>query len=111
MKEDKLLNVVNEDGCGHDHDHEHEHEDIVELFDEDGNSVHFNIIATLELDEKEYAILSNVEDEDEVLIFKVIEEDDEFIFETISDEEELEAVIQAYNELMEEMDGDSEEAE
>jgi len=84
-------------------------EDIVELFDDNGNPVKFNIIATLELDDQEYAILSNVEDEDEVLIFKVTEEDAEFVFETISDEEELESVIQAYNDIMDEMDEEDED--
>ncbi|MBF4693699.1 DUF1292 domain-containing protein [Fusibacter ferrireducens] len=100
-KEENLFEVVDT--------HDHGHEDVVELFDENGKAVKFNIIATLELDEQEYAILSNVEDEDEVLIFKVTEEDAEFVFETISDEEELESVIQAYNELMDEMDGEEDE--
>ncbi len=97
-KEESLFEVVDT--------HDHAQEDIVELFDDNGNPVKFNIIATLELDEQEYAILSNVEDEDEVLIFKVSEEDEEFIFETISDEDELESVIQAYNELMDEMEAE-----
>lgn len=100
-KEESLFDVVDA--------HDDDHEDIVELFDENGKPVKFNIIATLELDEQEYAILSNVEDEDEVLIFRVSEEDEEFVFETISDEEELEAVITAYNELMEEMDDEETE--
>ena len=81
-----------------------EQSDIVELFDENGNPVQFNIIATLDVDEQEYAILSNVEDEDEVLIFRVSEEDDEYVFETIEDEEELQAVIEAYNELLDEIE-------
>lgn len=83
---------------------EMETSDVVELYDEEGNPVSFNIIATLDVDDEEYAILSNVENEDEVLIFRVSEESDEFVFETIDDEEELQSVIEAYNELLDEMD-------
>lgn len=99
-KNDNLFEVVNPNAGL---------EDVVELFDENGNPVKFNIIATLELDEQEYAILSNVDNEDEVLIFRVSEDEAEFVFETISDNEEIEAVIQAYNELMDEMDVELEE--
>jgi uncharacterized protein YrzB (UPF0473 family) len=97
-KEENLFEVV------YDQDHELEQSDIVELFDENGVAVKFNIIANLELDEQEYAILSNVDDEEEVLIFKVMEENDEFVFESIENEEELDAVIEAYNELLDEED-------
>lgn len=93
-KEESLFEVV--------YDQEHEESDVVELFDENGVAVKFNIIANLELDEQEYAILSNVNDEEEVLIFKVMEENDEFVFESIENEEELDAVIEAYNELLDE---------
>ncbi|MDW7659814.1 MAG: DUF1292 domain-containing protein [Bacillota bacterium] len=95
-KEESLFEVV------YDQDHEHEESDVVELFDENGVAVKFNIIANLELDDQEYAILSNVNDEEEVLIFKVMEENDEFVFESIENEEELDAVIEAYNELLDE---------
>jgi len=96
-KEDQLFDVL---------ENEHEHDDVVELLDENGEKTTFNIIATLELDEQEYAILSNVDDEEEVLIFKVTEENEEFVFETIEDEAELNAVIDAYNELLDEEDSE-----
>lgn len=83
---------------------EHEESDVVELLDENGVPTLFNIIANLELDGQEYAILSNVEDEDDVLIFKVTEENDEFVFETIEDEDELNSVVDAYNELLDDME-------
>lgn len=92
-KEDQLFDVV---------DNDQEENDVVELLDENGVATLFNIIANLELDGQEYAILSNVEDDEDVLIFKVTEENDEFVFETIEDEEELNSVIDAYNELLDE---------
>lgn len=97
MKEENLFDVVNSE-------HEHEHSDVVELLDENGVPTLFNIIANLELEGQEYAILSNVDDEDDVMIFKVSEEGDEFVFETIESEEEINAVVDAYNELLDEMD-------
>lgn len=101
MKKEELFEVVN--------DHDHDHEDTVELLDENGVATLFNIIANLELDGQEYAILSNVDDEDDVLIFKVTEEGDEFVFETIEDEDELNSVVDAYNELLDEMGEDEDE--
>lgn len=89
--------------------HEHFHDDVVELFNEKGEAVKFNIIANLEVDDQEYAILSNTTDEEEVIIFRVTEENDEFIFESIEDEKELDAVIEAYNELLNELDLEDEE--
>jgi len=100
-KEDNLFEVV---------DSGQDQSDIVELLDENGVATLFNIIANLELDNQEYAILSNVDDEEDVLIFRVTEENDEFVFETIEDEEELNSVIDAYNELLDE-EGDDEDEE
>lgn len=95
MKKDDLFEVVTP---------EVEESDVIELLDENGVATQFNIIANLEVDGQEYAILSNVEDEEDVLIFRVSEENDEFVFETIEDEDELNAVVDAYNELLDEMD-------
>ena len=97
MKKENLFDVVEPE-----HDHDHEHSDVVELLDENGVPTLFNIIANLELEGQEYAILSNVDDEDDVMIFKVTEEGDEFVFETIESEEEINSVVDAYNELLDE---------
>ena len=48
---------------------------------------------------------------EDVLIFKVTEENDEFVFETIEDEDELNSVVDAYNELLDEMGEDEDEDE
>jgi len=107
MKENEdLLNVVDMHQHDHncEHDHNHEEVEVVELFDEDGKAVRFLIVATLEIEEEEFAILANEGDEDEVMIFKVVEEGDEYIFESIADENELQQVIEAYNELIDEIE-------
>ncbi len=102
MKEDKLFDVVQPE-------HDHEHSDVVELLDENGVPTLFNIIANLELEGQEYAILANVDDDDDVMIFKVTEEGDEFVFETIDSEEEINSVVDAYNELLDDMEDEDEE--
>ena len=102
MKDDALFEVIQPE-------HDHDHADTVELLDENGVATLFNIIANLELDGQEYAILSNEDDEEDVLIFKVTEANDEFVFETIEDEDELNSVVDAYNELLDDMDADEDE--
>lgn len=104
MKKENLFDVVEPE-----HDHDHEHSDVVELLDENGVPTLFNIIANLELEGQEYAILSNVDDEDDVMIFKVTEEGDEFVFETIESEEEINSVVDAYNELLDEEEEEEED--
>lgn len=92
MKKDELFDVIDND----------QENDVVELLDENGVPTLFNIIANLELDGQVCDIIKCQHDDEDVLIFKVTEENDEFVFETIEDEEELNAVIDAYNELLDE---------
>lgn len=79
-------------------------EQIVTLFDENGEKINFEIIATLAVDNTEYTILSPLKqtDEDGVLIFKVVEIDGEEVLENIQDEEEANRVIKEYEKLMDE---------
>lgn len=79
-------------------------ENKITLFDENGEKIDFEIIATLAVENTEYTILSpsNQEDDEGVLIFKVIEIDGEEVLENISNEEEANMVINEYEKLMEE---------
>lgn len=90
----------------HDHDHDHNHEEFSEtivLTDEEGNETEFDIIASLEVNDVEYAILAEPDSEDTVLIFKVHEmENGEFDFEGVTDEDEAQDVIQSFYELLDE---------
>jgi uncharacterized protein YrzB (UPF0473 family) len=85
--------------------------DIILLYDEDGNETEFEVVATLELDENEYAILLPRDDErdpdaeevEEAYILRIEQDDDgEDVLVGIEDEEELNAVIEAYEELVKE---------
>jgi uncharacterized protein YrzB (UPF0473 family) len=90
-------------------------EDIVTMVDDEGNEVDFMILAIMEVDGKDYAMLSPVEDLEEeadadaveLYFYSYDEEADEFG--EIEDEELHDRVQAAFAELMEQV-GDDDEA-
>jgi len=86
---------------------------IITLLDENGQETDFEVIATLEVNESEYAILMPLDSErEEAFIFKMVQEEGEYVLECVEDDEEFDAVSAAYEELMDgegEMDTDDEE--
>ncbi|OGO77558.1 MAG: hypothetical protein A2Y23_15690 [Clostridiales bacterium GWB2_37_7] len=85
--------------------------DIILLYDEEGNETEFEVVATLELDDNEYAILLPRDDErdpeaeevEEAYILRIEQDENgEDVLVGIEDEEELNAVIEAYEELVKE---------
>lgn len=76
---------------------------IIETLDENGNVVKFELFDIVEVDEKEYALLLPIEEEesDEVVLMKIKKDGDEYLFETIDDDEEFEKVAN-YVETMDE---------
>jgi uncharacterized protein YrzB (UPF0473 family) len=85
--------------------------DVILLYDEDGNESEFEVVATLELDENEYAILlpkdetrdPEAEEVEEAYILRIEQDENgEDVLVGIEDEEELNAVIDAYEELVKE---------
>ena len=79
-------------------------ENIVNLIDQDGNEIQFEIILTLEAEWKEYAILMPLEDNDaeEALIFRIDTDEEGDILTPLENDEEYETVVAVYNTLMEE---------
>ncbi|EQK42008.1 MULTISPECIES: DUF1292 domain-containing protein [Paraclostridium] len=79
-------------------------ENIVNLIDQDGNEIQFEIILTLEAEGKEYAILMPLEDNDaeEALIFRIDTDEEGDILTPLENDEEYETVVAVYNTLMEE---------
>ena len=77
----------------------------IQLFDEDGNEINFNVIAFFDMvnpetDEKsEYVIVQEVgyEDENPFALKIIKDEEDNDMFELIDNEVELAAVEEAYN--------------
>ncbi len=83
--------------------------DTIILYDEEGNESEFEVIATLEVNDIEYAILlptdlyedQETDEVDEVYILRMeIDESGEEVLVGIEDEEELNGVISAYEELI-----------
>ena len=89
-------------------------ENVIELIDEEGETVEFEHLLTFEYGESFYVALLPVEplegmDEGEVLLMKVIEEGEEDVFLPIETEEELEGAWNAFLEIYYDEDEDGEE--
>ena len=79
-------------------------ENIVSLMDEEGNEVDFEVIATLSLKEKDYAILLPLDnEEDSAYIFRIDRDelDDEVLI-PIEDDDEFDNVRDEYERIMSE---------
>ncbi|WP_311481509.1 DUF1292 domain-containing protein [uncultured Anaerococcus sp.] len=68
------------------------------LLDENNNEVEFNILDTFGIDEKNYAALQEVGD-DMIMVVEVTNTDDLITFKTIEDQNELDEIIEFYEEM------------
>ena len=82
---------------------------IIETIDENGNLIKFELFDIVEVDEKEYALLLPVDEEegDEVVLMRLSKDGDDYLFETIDDDAEFEKVA-TYVENMDDKDEDEE---
>ncbi|WP_026487517.1 DUF1292 domain-containing protein [Caldanaerobius polysaccharolyticus] len=89
--------------------------ETIVLFDEEGNEVEFELIASLDVDDNTYVIVTPVnEDTDDAYILRVEQDENgEDVFVGIEDDDEFNAVAEAYEELSRQSDdyGDDEEEE
>ncbi|MBA1336886.1 MAG: hypothetical protein HPY66_3322 [Firmicutes bacterium] len=79
--------------------------DIVVLFDEEDNECHFEVLAVLDVEENRYAILLPVteegEEEEEAYVLRIEQDaNGEDVLIGIEDDEELDTVVEAYEELV-----------
>ena len=82
-------------------------ENVVNLIDENGEEVPFEIILTLEAEEKEYAILMPLEDnedneDEEAYIYRIDEDEQGEMLVPLEDDNEYSTVVAVYEALMEE---------
>ena len=65
---------------------------IIETITEDGEKVQFRLFDIIEFEEKEYALLLPLDDEEgdepELVLMRLQKEDEDYLFETIVDDEE-----------------------
>ena len=82
---------------------------IIETIDENGNLIKFELFDIVGVDEKEYALLLPVDEEegDEVVLMRLSKDGDDYLFETIDDDAEFEKVA-TYVENMDDEDEDEE---
>lgn len=73
----------------------------IELIDEDGKKVEFDVITKLDIEDKEYVVVVPTdEDRDEAVVFRIDkDEDGNDVFTTIDDDDEFEIVAEAYETL------------
>ena len=89
--------------------------DLVTLVDEEGNEHQFELIDVIEVDERRYAIMTPVEEDDsaeegEAYIFRLeTDENGEEILVDVDDEDEFDRVCAALDELDEDSDDEGEE--
>lgn len=80
-----------------------EDRDIVVLYDEEDNECRFEVLAVLDVDDGRYAILmpeGGDEDEEEAYVLRIEQDENgEEILVGIDDDEELDTVVEAYEEL------------
>ena len=79
---------------------------IIETVTEDGEKVQFKLFDIVKFEEKEYALLLPLEDEDnedaELVLMQLTKEDDDYIFETIEDDDEFDRVSEYIESLADE---------
>ena len=77
-------------------------DNIISLLDENGVESQFEVILTLEADNKEYAILMPVEDEEaeEALVFRIDQDEEGEMLVPL--DQEYQIVVDVYNTLMDE---------
>jgi len=90
--------------CGHNHDQDCSCEDmnnIIELVGENGEIINVEFIATIKVEEQEYAIMHALDDSDDgdVIIMKMEKDGDEDYLVSIEDEDELERVFEAFKKV------------
>lgn len=107
--------MANHDDHDHENDHDHEFTDdeVIVLEDEDGTEHSFVLGEVLTVEGSDYAVLLPIEEElEEGVIFRIDGEDgNEMVLADIESDEEWQKVVDAYNEMLDEEEGDEEEDE
>lgn len=78
--------------------------EIIELLDENNNPTKFYLVDTFGINEDNYVVLEDM-DEEEYYILKTQEKDGELFIYDIDNEDEFNEALEVYEELLEEMDG------
>ena len=92
-----------------------EENNLIELTDEEGNTIKCALYDIIDFEDKQYAILADMTDENaeqyDTIIVTYTEEDGTSYFETIEDDDEFDRVSEYVDKLLEEEDFEDEEDE
>lgn len=81
-----------------------EEENIIKLINDDGEEMEFEILATFEVEDNEYAALLPLEGEEEVYLLKMIyDENEDMVLMNIEDQDEFTDVAAAYEAIVDEI--------
>ena len=91
-----------------------ENENLIEITDDDSTVIKCELYDIIEFEDKQYALLVEVNDEDEeidpeVVLMRYVEEGEESYFETIDDDDEFERVSDYIESLSPEENNDDDE--
>ena len=85
-----------------------EETNVVELVQEDGTVTKCEVYDIFELDEKSYALLMPLEDENEeesdLIVLEYVEEGEDVYFQNIDDEDEFNKVCEYVEEMMDDIE-------
>lgn len=87
---------------------------IIELIDENGETVQFEHVMTISYDERDYIVMKVLEnedtEEDEVIIMRVeSDENGDEVYNTIDDEDEQQEVFDVFLEILDSQEEEEEE--
>ena len=83
---------------------EQEHDNIIKLINDDGKEMEFEILATFEVEDDEYAALLPLEGEEEVYLLKMLyDENEDMVLMNIEDQDEFSNVAAAYEAIVDEI--------
>lgn len=81
-----------------------EQDNIIKLINDDGEEMEFEILATFEVEDDEYAALLPLEGEEEVYLLKILyDENEDMVLMNIEDEDEFTDVAAAYEAIVDEI--------
>ena len=107
-------------GCGSDNTKETENlsefSPVITLTDDEGKDAKFEILDVVVIEEKEYLVVAEVQEEEaeeniEVVILEITEEDGEEVYDTVVDDELAKKVFDEFVKQQEELEDDEEETE
>ncbi len=89
---------------------------IIQTKDENGDTQSFELVDVFKVNDKDYAALIRVNDdgspidseEEELILMRLIEEEDNYTFEEIEDDDEFNAVVDAFENEIDDEDEDEE---